>query len=277
LISNEYSVLYIAFAFVIEALVLFLIYIVIFYKLIYKKVIVNFSSEIAKVLIKDCWPMVVSGLFVIIYMKIDQVMIKEMLNAEALGIYSVAVKLSEAWYFIPTVIATGLFPWVLEAKAASKEIYMNIIKKLFILMNVVSFGAGVFAYLFSYQIIELLFGREYLESAAVLTLHIWGGVFISLGIIRSKWIVIENLQYLIVYFISIGMIVNVILNFILIPQYGIYGAAVATLVSQFIGTMVAPLFFRKIRGVSIMMFKSLYLTFNRNELVDIVKLLKRKF
>jgi len=76
----------------------------------------QFDSHTAKSLLKDSWPLTLSGLIVSVYMKIDQVMIKEMLNAEAVGQYAAAVRLSETWYFIPMAISSSLFPAILNAK-----------------------------------------------------------------------------------------------------------------------------------------------------------------
>lgn len=82
-----------------------------------------FKKEVAISLLKDSWPLILSGIVISIYMKIDQVMIKEMLNAEAVGQYAAAVRLSEAWYFIPMVIIPSLFPAIINAKKISEELY----------------------------------------------------------------------------------------------------------------------------------------------------------
>ncbi|MGB5850444.1 MAG: flippase, partial [Ignavibacteriaceae bacterium] len=76
----------------------------------------KFQKELALSLLKDSWPLILSGLVVSVYMKIDQVMIKNMLNSEEVGYYAAAVRLSEAWYFIPIALTNSLFPAIINAK-----------------------------------------------------------------------------------------------------------------------------------------------------------------
>ncbi len=94
----------------------------------------KFEKSVAISLLKDSWPLILSGIVISIYMKIDQVMIKEMLDSEAVGQYAAAVRLSEAWYFIPMVIASSLFPAIINAKKQSEELYYARLQKLYDLM-----------------------------------------------------------------------------------------------------------------------------------------------
>jgi len=72
---------------------------------------------------EDSWPLMITGVVIMIYMRIDQVMIKAMLDNKAVGNYAAAVKLSEAWYFIPMVICSSLFPAIINAKEVSEQFY----------------------------------------------------------------------------------------------------------------------------------------------------------
>ena len=90
--------------------------------------------ETAKELLRDSWPLILSGMVISIYMKIDQVMIKEMLGAEQVGLYAAAVRLSEVWYFIPIVVTSSLFPAIINAKKVSEELYYQRLQKLYSLM-----------------------------------------------------------------------------------------------------------------------------------------------
>ena len=79
----------------------------------------RFEKDLATQLLRDSWPLILSGLAVMVYMRIDQIMIKEMLDNEALGNYAAAVRFSEVWYFIPTAICSSLFPAIINAKKIS--------------------------------------------------------------------------------------------------------------------------------------------------------------
>ncbi len=94
----------------------------------------TFKRQTAVSLLRDSWPLILSGIVISIYMKIDQVMIKEMLDSEAVGQYAAAVRLSEAWYFIPMVITSSLFPAIINAKKQSEEMYYARLQRLYDLM-----------------------------------------------------------------------------------------------------------------------------------------------
>jgi O-antigen/teichoic acid export membrane protein len=191
----------------------------------------KYSKKIASSLLKDSWPLALSGVFVMIYMRIDQVMIKNMLNDEAVGYYSVAVRLCEAWYFIPVTLCNAIFPAIVNAKNVSIDFYNNRMQKLYDLLAWLAIGIAVPVTIFSSLIIELLFGSEFLAAAPILTIYIWAGVAVFLGVASSQYLINENLTKITFFRTSAGMVINVILNFVLIPVYGIIGSAIATLVS----------------------------------------------
>ena len=218
----------------------------------------KFNKFIAANLLKDSWPLILSGIVVSVYMKIDQVMIKNMLNNEQVGYYAAAVRLSEAWYFIPVAITNSLFPAIVNAKNISEEFYNNRMQKLYDLLAWMGIAIALPVSIFSKQIIVLLFGAAYEQSAIVLTIYIWAGVAVFLGVASSQYLINENYTKLSFLRTFIGMIINVTLNFILIPLYGITGAAVATLVSYSVATF-SILFFKNTNKQSIMMLKSITL------------------
>ncbi|HQD92839.1 MAG TPA: polysaccharide biosynthesis C-terminal domain-containing protein, partial [Bacilli bacterium] len=93
----------------------------------------------------------------------------------------------------------------------------------------------------------------------VLMIHIWAGLFVSLGVARGQWIIVENLQGLSLYFTLLGAIINIIGNILLIPRSGINGAALATLISYCTSVIIAPLLFTKTRKSCYMLLKSILL------------------
>ena len=196
----------------------------------------KFNKRLALSLLKDSWPLVLSGVIISIYMKIDQVMIKEMLDSQAVGQYTAAVKLSEAWYFIPMVIASSLFPAIINAKEKSLESYYYRLQKLYDLMVWSAVFIALPMTFLSDWLINILYGKQFFEAGGVLMIHIWASVFVFLGVVGNKWYIIENLQKYSFYRSLTGGIINIIMNYILIPIYGIYGAAISTLISQAIAS-----------------------------------------
>ena len=108
-------------------------------------------------------------------------------------------------------------------------------------------------------IVEMLYGVAYNEAGMVLMIHIWAGVFVFLGVASSKWFVAENLQLLSMWRTFFGMLVNVLLNILLIPKYGITGAAFSTLISQVVAAYLFDVFYYKTRSMFYMKTKSLLL------------------
>lgn len=191
----------------------------------------HFKWSVAKRLLSDSWPLLLSGFVISVYMKIDQVMIKEMLDAEAVGLYASAVKLSEAWYFIPMVIANSIFPAIIAAKASNKDLYVQRLQDLYKLM----IWGGIFIAIIitptSSFLVGSLYGESYQEASSILMIHVWAGIFVCAGIASNKWLISENLQVYSMINTFVGAILNVLMNYYLIDKIGINGAAIATLIS----------------------------------------------
>lgn len=261
-IINEYSIIYFASAVLTEIFIgsvfLYLIYV----KLNFNITLWKFNKAISLKLLKYSWPIMLSAFFITIYMKIDQVMIEHYLDMKNVGLYSVAVRLSEAWYFIPTIIVSTLMPYFIRTRDINKELYLLRLKQINTLMIWMGVFIGLIVTLFGEQIILLLFGKDYIDSHIALSLNIWAGVFVSIGIASSLWMISENLQLYQLFGTFISVILNIFGNYVLIPMYGISGAAIATLITQGLGTLVIPLLFKPIRGfiiISIVSILPIYL------------------
>jgi O-antigen/teichoic acid export membrane protein len=224
--------IYFAWVFLIDAVVLAIGLVAMYLKNTGKVWYWKWSWKTAEELLSDSWPLILSGIAITIYMKIDQVMIKEMLGAEEVGYYAAAVRLSEAWYFIPIAITSSVFPSIINAKKQGEKLYYQRLQKLYNLMAWLAAAIALPTTFLAPLIIKVLFGEAFLPASGVLSIHIWAGVFVFLGVACSKWFILENYIKKNLYRASIGMISNVILNIILIPLYGIYGAAVATLIGH---------------------------------------------
>lgn len=216
----------------------------------------RFSYGTALELLKSSWPLFLSGAAIAVYMRIDQVMLKEMLGDAQVGYYAVTVRLVEIWYFMPMIICSSLFPSIIRAKEISQEHYLHRLQMLFALMLWLAIFIASGMMLAGPYIIRWLYGREYINSIPVLSIYVWGSVFIFFGTARGKWLVAENLQKYSFIYIFGGLIANIVLNYILIRKIGISGAAVATVISQFIATLLIPFFIRETRISCYMFLKS---------------------
>lgn len=191
-----------------------------------------FDIDIARKQLSRSLPLLLSAISIMIYMKIDQVMIGVMINDSAVGIYSVATKISEAWNFVPVVICSALFPiYVNFRKVLLKSEYEHKMVELFTALIAISLAGVIVVFSFSNEIVLFLFGSEYSASVNVLEIHLFSSVFVFLGVASGKWLIIEGLQKHMLTRAIIGLIVNVCLNLLLIPRYGIEGAAVSSLLA----------------------------------------------
>jgi PST family polysaccharide transporter len=197
------------------------------------------SAAWAKSLIRDGWPMILSGLAVMIYMRIDQIMLGQMRGNVELGVYSAAVRLSEVWYFIPMAITSSVAPVIIASRQEGEVVYYGRIQKLLRLMAFISVCIALPMTFLAPFLVTHLFGTPFAAAGPILAVHIWTAVFVFLGVPLGPWIVAEGLMKVSLYRSLAGGVVNIILNLYLIPRLGGMGAALATLAAQ----SMASLFF----------------------------------
>lgn len=216
----------------------------------------RFEGRYALHLFREGLPLMMTGLFILVYMRIDQVMLAHYLNTEAIGAYAVAVRLSEAWYFLPSVLAASLFPAILRARHGDPEKYRSGLALLYELMTWLGIAVALPTTLLAHWVIRLLYGPRYVAGASALALYIWAGVFVFQGIARSKWLVGEGLQRYAIAFAGGASLLNIILNAILIPRAGMTGAALATVAACACQTLLIPAFFSPTRPSVVALLRS---------------------
>ena len=217
----------------------------------------SFNFKLAKKLLLFSWPLIISGIMVSLYMKIDAVMLQNMAGVKEAGAYATVANLSEAWNFMPAVIVTSLFPAILNAKRDDVARYKKRIQHLYDLMVYLSVPVAI-VITFAAPLIYKLYKPEYAYAAPTLSVHIWSGVFVFLGAASSQYLIAENFNKLTFIRTGFGAIVNILLNLMLIPHLGMMGAAIATLVAYASATFFV-IFIPKVSDQGVMMFKSLFL------------------
>lgn len=210
-----------------------------------------------KQIMNHCLPLVLSSFTVMIYQKSDIFMIAYLLDKTQVAYYSVAARLSEAWYFIPMSIISVAFPRILKFKVTNSSIYNKQFQRLMGILIIIGLIAAIITSLISDVVINILYGYEYLTSSIVLRIHIWGGIFVAMGVISGRYFLSDNKRTYLFIRTLVGAVLNIVLNVILIPTYGILGAASATLISQFVSAFAIDaildstrkMFFMKIRAI----------------------------
>jgi PST family polysaccharide transporter len=188
--------------------------------------------------LKNAWPLTLSGIAVIVYMKIDQVMLGQMLGNTAVGVYSAAVRISEVWYFIPISIVASVTPSLIDAKRIGAVLYRKRLFQLFRLMSVIALSIAIPMTFASEFVVRTLYSTQYEGVGPILAIHIWAALFVFLGVAQGPWSINEGLTRLALVRTVIGAAANIFLNLLLIPEYGPIGAAIATTASYALSAVI---------------------------------------
>lgn len=215
-----------------------------------------FNKRFAQRFLKDGLPMALSGLMVMLYMRIDQVMLTDMSGDLANGIYSTGVRMIEIVYFIPMALADSFFPGIVYSKKHEGEKYEKNMLGFYSVMTYISFIIGLVTVIIAVPMMDLLFGAEYAGSGSVLQIFGLSIYATFLTVATGKYLVAENYKKVILLRSFLGLAINVVLNLLWIPEYGFMGAAYASFVSYFVPILVL-LFFSSTRKQLILMIRAL--------------------
>lgn len=204
----------------------------------------RFDRNIAISLLRDSWPFMFIAVFITLYSRIDQIMLKHLLDSSAVGIYDAALRIAEAWLFVPAIIASSLFPAIVNAKSLGVSEYRARLLTLTATFVVVASIIALVLSLISKPLMLLLYGEAFAGSAAVFSIYAWVSVWAVIDITMRNFLIIENLRKTI-FFVTVGTgLLNTALNFVLIPALGPAGAAWSTLISYAIFSLPLIMVYR---------------------------------
>ena len=219
----------------------------------------SFSKEISKRILKKSVPFILPGLMVSIYGYADKFMLKQMLDEASTGYYASATAVCSMWTFVLTAIIDSMYPTIMESYKTDKELFEKKNRQLYAIVFYVSVAVSTFISIFAKPIVSILYGQAYLPAVNPLRVITWYTAFSYLGVARNAWIVCENKQKLLKYIYIVSALSNVILNCFFIPSLGATGAALASLITQILTTLVVPLFIKDIRYNSVLMIEGILL------------------
>lgn len=245
LLATKKSVLWFAFSSSLDMLVIAGLYC--WFYFISEKQMVSFSSACMKRLLKQSCPFIVANLVAVVYGQLDRVLVQQYHGDIALGVYGIGANLSYLWQFVPAAVLTSARPLILREKENNQQQYLKRLKQLYGFIWWLSILAGVGFTLFGDWIVLLLYKQAYQESAAVLKTVIWSQGFSLLAGVRTVWLLAENKNKYLIHCQTLSAFFSVGVNYLLIPRYGIIGAAFATLINQFFVAMLSTLPFKPVR------------------------------
>lgn len=207
----------------------------------------NFGANTAKELLTDAWSLALTNVAILIYTRIDVVMLTALRTPYETGLYAAAVRLIEFGYIIPMILVNTLFPTLARLHATDPAGFQRVFQRLLATVAWGGIATAAVLGLGSRNWIEWIYGSSFAAAAPVLAIGAASCVFAGLGAVRSQWLLLNGLQHYGLYYVSLGAGLSFALNGWLIPQFGALGAASASLVTQIFIVLVAPLFFTRTR------------------------------
>jgi O-antigen/teichoic acid export membrane protein len=219
----------------------------------------TFSKSKSKELLSASCHYILSGMMVAVYGHTDKFMLNHMIGETAVGYYSVAVAICSMWTFVLSAIIDSVVPTILRLHGESEEEFDRKNRQLYAIVFYISVIVSLIFLVFGDYIVLLLYGKEFLPASPVLKIVTWYTAFSFLGVARNPWIVSKGQQKYLVYIYVIAAIMNVILNFALIPILGEFGAGLASLITQISTSIVIPYFIKGMRKNAKLMINGILL------------------
>lgn len=213
---------------------------------------------VGKELLKQSYHFILSSAMIAVYMQTDKLMLKQMLSEAEVGYYSIANNLCNIWVFVLAAIIDSVNPTIFrlyESKDYSRFTKTN--KRLYCIVFYLSCFVSICFMLLGKQVISLLYGDVYLGSVGPLMILMWYTAFSYLGVARNAWLVCKNAQKYLKYLYVAAAIINVALNYYLIPLFGAAGAAIASLITQVATSILLPMIFKETRENSKLMLQAI--------------------
>jgi len=185
----------------------------------------------ARALLRESWPNIVSGLAMMAYMKLDRVLLGELADDRAVGLYGAACTLTEAWYFLPVVLASSATPALTRLRATDPAAYLIRLAQLARLLAALGWALGLALTLAAPFLAGGLFGAAYRDATPILAILAWGLLFAFVGVAASPWYLNEGLLRPAMWRHLLGAALNLLLNLLFIPRWGAPGAACATVIA----------------------------------------------
>lgn len=217
----------------------------------------EFSKDWAKHLTKKGRSLIWSSLMAAVYTQIDKIMIKNIINESQVGFYSLSSSIIGMWTFVLIAIVNSTNPVIVKYKNKNEELYHRSLIGRYALIMYVCLFVTLMVCISVRPAIWLLYGEEYLSAAVSTKILTFGTIFTYWGVAKGIWFISENKQKYLKWLSLCGAASNCILNYLLIPMYGINGAAIATVASEMIVNFISGFFIKEIRISSVLMLRSI--------------------
>ena len=233
----------------------------------------RFDADVARYLLRESFPLLLTNVAVIVYQRIDHVMIGQMIDKVAVGYYSVASRFVEVLIYIPMMLAQTITPVLVSTRERSEQEYIYKGQQFMNLSLWCSFLVAALTSLLSYWVVRYTFGTEYLPAVAVLQVLSFKAASVALSNTAGAMLVTEGLQRWAILRDGFGCIVCVVLNYLLLPRYGIMAAAFVAIASNVAAGYLADALIPAYRHLFVRQTKALLLGWR--DMVHVLDLFKR--
>ena len=253
LLATGKSIYWFAISNAMDACLIAVANLVIYNKLGGKKL--SFSFENGKRMFAKSRFYIVSSMMVTVFAQTDKIMLKQMLNDAAVGYYGAAVACAGLTSFVFTAIIDSFRPSVFEGYKINQQVFERRLIMLYSMIIYLSLAQCMIMATFSGLIVHIIYGDEYKLAGEALRIIVWYTTFSYLGSVRNIWILAYNEQKQLWKINLSGALANVLLNTLLIPIWGVNGAALASLITQFFTNVVIGFLIPSIRGNNAIMLR----------------------
>ena len=205
----------------------------------------NRAASVTRRLLSESWPFILSGISIMVYMRIDQIMIKEMLGAKELGIYAAVLPLATLWQIIPMTLNASLAPFVARKKAESEAAYWHALQKIFKAYALLGWLVWIPTVVFADFAVSLLYGSQYQQGALVMSIYVFTNLFINMGVAQGLWMLNERRPIISVMNTFVGAFISVLGNWLVIPYFGISGVAGVAVFAMACSAILTNIFLSK--------------------------------
>jgi PST family polysaccharide transporter len=226
----------------------------------------RFSWGRARILLGLSWPLIFNAVNAMLYARVDQIMLGSLGSMDDVGVYAAAVRILEMTMILPVAFCSTLFPKIVHSsRMTSEEERQFQVSRFFRCVALLAYVVALGLMVLGPWGIRLLFGEAYAAAGTVLRIFAAGLVFKYLICARGQIFVSENIIRLSLVSSTIGLLVNIVANLVLIPRFGLTGAASATFIS-----LIATLFCvfvpkSSYRWIGLVLLRSLFLPLRFNE------------
>lgn len=192
---------------------------------------IKFNLHSVKLILLESWPVLLCGPGTFLYSRSDQLVIEHFWGASALGVYVASISFSQMLTAFPTILYISLTPYLTRIHEQDAFKFDGILSSIFKYSIIFTFLLSACVFFGAKQFIYLIYGDSFAQGYSALRIHVFTNIFIFLGIIQSIWFTIKKKTKLMLPKIVLGAVIGLMLNLILIPKFGIEGAATSAVIS----------------------------------------------